>query len=287
MRPFFISVPAFEQLPAHRLAAYAWGDAQAPCIMCVHGLTRNARDFDRLAERLAGRFHVIAISMAGRGESDALPRPELYQSPTYLYAIAQALAQLGISQLHGVGTSMGGILGMMLAATRPGLLRSLVLNDVGAMIPAASLQRIALYAGAGPFEFTSRAQAEEKLRQNCASFGITLEEDWQHLFLHSIVRSAAGGFRLAYDPAIMQAFSAPQALAQDVQLWPLWEACKALPVLLVRGAQSDLFLKDTAQQMLVMHERATLLEIAGAGHAPALMRSDEIEPIAKWLEAQA
>lgn len=275
---------------SHRIACAQWGRPGAgPTLLCVHGLTRNGRDFDFLARAMAQDdrlrdVHVLAPDMRGRGASPWLRDPAGYTNPDYLSDLLLMLNSLGVRSLHWLGTSMGGILGMMAAQAAPGLLRSLILNDIGCLIPAAGLLRIRDSAAGLPERFATRAEAEAGLRLRCATFGIRDETHWQHLFTHGL-EPEGGGWRFRCDPAVLRTAFAPHAAVADVELWPLWEAVRPMPVLLIRGAQSDLLRADTAQAMQASHPALTCLEIGAAGHAPALMADHETAPIREWLGA--
>jgi pimeloyl-ACP methyl ester carboxylesterase len=268
--------------PPHRLSYYHWGNPDAQeTVLCVHGLTRNGRDFDFLAQRLSSRYHVISVDMPGRGKSQWLPEATLYNYATYIADLQFLLAVLAIPRLHWVGTSMGGILGMMMANAAPGLLQTLTLNDVGCVIPAAGLKRILSYAGVR-MQFATLEEAQAALRENCRPFAIPSEMHWQHLFAHSIVKADDGSFRLAYDPAIVSGV-APVGEIADVNLWATWDGVSKVPTLLIRGEQSDILLHDTALQMQSLHPRLGYQQIAGAGHAPSLMDEAQIALIEDWL----
>jgi pimeloyl-ACP methyl ester carboxylesterase len=280
----YFDIPGTDTVPSHRLACTQWGSVNASrTVFCVHGLSRNGRDFDFLAEALAKDFRVLCPDMAGRGQSTRLTNPANYNYATYVADCKFLLDTLKIPRVHWVGTSMGGIVGMMMGSLFPGLLQSLVLNDVGALIPAAGLKRIFSYAGAKT-SFASRAEAEATLRKNCATFGITGENQWQHLFDTSI-QEKNGVVSLACDPAISASFPKPEEV-QDVDLWKFWEPLKQIPVLVIRGANSDILTRPTAQGMKANHPRLTLLEVEGAGHAPALMDEKQIAFIQKWLGSE-
>lgn len=278
--PRSINIPASEALalPAHRLSCRIWGKSDAPAVMCVHGLTRNAHDFDFLAEALADDFYVICPDLPGRGDSEWLADPAGYNYATYAADLSFLIGALKLTRVHWVGTSLGGILGMMMAA-QPGLLASLALNDIGAVIARAGLQRIAEYAGV-KMAFKSRTEAEAELRRIAAPFGINDEAHWRHFLDHSIVE-AEGGARFSYDPAIMAGF--PKEKIEDIDLWGLWEPVTKIPTLLIRGEKSDILLRETALAMQARHPRLELYEVAGAGHAPALMDEKQVAKVKEWL----
>ena len=269
----------------HRVICHAWGNPHASrTVLCVHGLTRNGRDFDFLAEALAQNYRVLCPDMPGRGGSEWLSDPAQYSYPTYIADIAFVLRSLHIKQVDWIGTSMGGIIAMMMAGAHPGLIRSLVLNDVGCLIPASGLKRILSYAGVRT-NFPTRTEAEAALRERCAPFGITSEVEWQHLFAHSI-EEVGGMFRLAYDPAIANTFPKEKDI-KDINLWPLWKNLSHIPILLMRGANSDILTHATAMEMKMRHPDFALQEIPATGHAPALMEISQITLIADWMRYRA
>lgn len=264
----------------HRLAYVEWpGPPGAPTVLCVHGLTRNGRDFDFLAAALAERYRVVCPDMPGRGRSAWLPHPEDYAFPVYLADIAQLLARLDVAQIDWVGTSMGGIIGILLAALPGAPIRRLVLNDVGAVIAAEGLGRIAGYVGQDP-SFPDLAALEAVLRRVAAPFGPLSDAEWRHLALYSARRRPDGSLGLAYDPHIGDALR--QAPAQDIDLWAQWDAI-ACPTLVLRGAESDLLRAADAAAMTRRGPRARVVELAGIGHAPALMAADQIALVQQFL----
>lgn len=270
----------------HRMACWQWGNPHAAeTVLCIHGLTRNGRDFDVLANALSSRYHVLAPDMPGRGKSEWLVDPTGYNNAAYVAGILFMLAQLGIRQPHWIGTSMGGILGLMAANSAPGLMRSFVMNDVGCVIPAAALKRILSYATARS-TFATRAEAEAAMRFRCSTFGITDEVHWQLLFAHNI-EPCAGGFRLTCDPAVFAAGPPADQPVQDMNMWGLWPAVTTMPVMLIRGMESDILPREVALQMQASHPHFTLYEVPNAGHAPALMAPEQVETIRKWLSDQS
>lgn len=276
------ALPGANGAAGHSLSCAFWGDAAKPALLCVHGLTRNGRDFDYLAQDLAKDFHVICPDVPGRGKSAWLADAAQYQNPVYLADILQLLKLLNLPRVHWLGTSMGGILGLMAAAAAPGLLASLALNDIGCVIPGSGLVRIRESARL-PKDFATREECEAAFRLRLATFGITEDAHWQHMLAYGI-EQAGGRWRLAYDPAIFNAMTGDAPIA-DVDLWPLWQAVQALPVLLLRGMESDILLGDTARAMQATHEQLTLVEFPGVGHAPALMADKEKAPIRQWMGA--
>ena len=255
-------------------------EASGPPVVCVHGLTRNGRDFDALAERLARGRHVVAPDMPGRGKSDWLSVKTDYGYPLYLSAVAALIGSLGHDTIDYVGTSMGGIIGMMLASQPKSPIRRLVLNDVGPLIPKAALERIGTYVGKGE-EFADLAALEAYFRAVSAPFGRLTDAQWRSMAEHGHRRLENGKLALGYDPDIGLPF---RGELQDVDLWPVYDLIRC-PTLVVRGAQSDLLLADTASEMKRRGPKAELYEVAEAGHAPALMAEEQIDTVERFLEA--
>ena len=263
----------------HRVTYYEWGDAENPrVVICVHGLTRNGRDFDALARALASQFRVVCPDVPGRGLSQWLTHKQDYGYPVYLADMAAIVARTGADKVDWVGTSMGGLIGMMLAAQPETPIRRLLLNDIGPFIPRAALERLALYVGKAP-PFATFDELERYLRMVMAPFGALTDEQWRHLATHSSRRNDDGSLSLSYDPAIAQAFAGP---LQDVVLWPVWDAIRC-PTLVLHGRESDLLLRPTAEEMTRRGPNAQLVEFAGIGHAPALMAADQIAVVSEFL----
>lgn len=253
----------------------------APPVICVHGLTRNARDFDMLAERLSETRHVVCPDVVGRGKSDWLPDPGLYGYPQYMSDMTALIARLDARTVDWVGTSMGGLIGMMMAATTGSPIRRLVLNDVGPFIPTAALERIGSYVGADP-TFLAKDALEIFLRHIHGTFGPLTDAQWHHLSEHSARPREDGTIGLAYDPGIAAAFTMGEIA--DVDLWPVWDSV-GCPVLVIRGENSDLLTRDVADRMVESGHDVTLVEMADCGHAPALMAEEQIDTVRGWLNA--
>ncbi|MFM2052260.1 MAG: hypothetical protein RL456_297 [Pseudomonadota bacterium] len=274
----------------HRMAYWEWGSPEAArTVVCVHGLTRQGRDFDTLARVLAGDgLRVVCPDVAGRGESDWLPDPMLYQIPTYVADMVTLVARLGVAQVDWVGTSMGGLIGMALAALRaPGqapLVRSLVVNDVGPTIEYASLERIGQYLGL-PLRFDTPEQACEYLWTISRSFGPHTPEQWRAFSLPQLRPAPEGGWRFHYDPALAvpyRAYTPEVAKAAESMLWQTWDAI-AGPALLLRGADSDLLSAATAEAMGRRGPKPRCVEFAGIGHAPTLIADDQVAAVRDFL----
>jgi pimeloyl-ACP methyl ester carboxylesterase len=267
----------------HRAVFWDWAGptADAPVLVAVHGLTRNGRDFDAVGGALSNRFRVVCPDIVGRGKSDWLPSGALYAYPQYVADMALLVSQVSLAPVDWLGTSMGGLIGMAMAAQPLSPIRRLILNDVGPFIPKASLERIAAYVGQEP-RFGSTAEVEAHLRRVHAPFGPLSDAEWAHLARHSARALPEGGFALAYDPKIAEAFQVGPIL--DVDLWPVWDAI-ACPVLVIRGGQSDLLLADTADEMVRRKPGTAMVTFPECGHAPALMDKAQISVIRDWLES--
>ncbi|OYU45053.1 MAG: alpha/beta hydrolase [Burkholderiales bacterium PBB4] len=296
----YVSCP--DATGGHRMAYWEWGDASAShVIVCAHGLSRQGRDFDVLAQalvqRAGGALRVVCPDVVGRGESDWLQDPTQYQVPTYAADMLAMLAQIKPTTLDWLGTSMGGLIGIGVcnalnaaaAAGQPaaGLaVRKLVLNDVGPVIQWDSIVRIGTYLGRH-MEFDSLRAAADAMWSISSSFGPHTPEQWLELSRYMVKPRLDGqsGVRLHYDPAIavgVRAVTPESAEQGEAMLWYLYDAITA-PTLLLRGADSDLLAPATAEQMTRRGPRAKLQEFAGVGHAPTLIAADQIEAVASFL----
>ncbi len=256
----------------HRIAYLEWGDPRnRDVLLCVHGLTRTGRDFDPLARALCGQFRVVCPDIAGRGDSDRLPDPSLYALPQYVADMVTLIARLDVEAVNWLGTSMGGLIGMALGAQNGSPLKRLVLNDSGALITHASLERIASYVGKAP-GFASVEQAEQYMRSISAPFGPHSDAQWRFLTETWLRKNPDGSWRAHYDPRIAEPRLVPEG---DLELWGLYDAVRC-PTLLLRGELSDLQTRDTATQMTRRGPQARVVEIRGVGHAPTLMHADQI-----------
>ena len=268
----------------HRMSYVEWGEPGNPRVLvCVHGLTRCARDFDFLARELCGHYRVVCPDVPGRGESDWLKNPMEYAMPTYLGDMVTLIARTGAQSVHWVGTSMGGLIGMTLASLPDSPVARLVLNDVGPVITAVSLERIGTYLGEAP-AFPSLEAVEQFVRVVAAPFGPHNDAQWRFLTEHVARREPDGTYRLRYDPAIAVPFKA-EAPHKDVELWQVYDAVRC-PTFVMRGEHSDLLTRETAAQMAERGPRAKFVEIPGIGHAPTLMHADQIAVVRAFLLAE-
>jgi len=266
----------------HRLNYCEWGDSANPKVLiCVHGLTRNGRDFDDIALALSSDYRVLCPDMPGRGKSEWLTHKEDYGYPVYCANLAALIARSGAQTVDWVGTSMGGLIGMLLCAQPNSPIRKLVMNDVGPFIPKASLERLATYVGK-PVTFESFEEFEQYIRTVSASFGPLTDAQWRHIAQTTARQTQDARWGTSYDPAISLPFKGPLA---DVVMWPVWDQIDA-PTLLLRGKDSDLLLDETARDMTRRGPKAKLVEFTGVGHAPMLMAQDQIDVVRQFLLGQ-
>ena len=267
----------------HEMHYVEWGARDNPrIVICVHGLSRNGRDFDALAQVLQADFRVVCPDIVGRGKSDWLTSKAGYVNAQYAADVTTLIARLtadGPREIFWVGTSMGGIIGMMLAALPDTPIRRLVLNDVGGIVPKVALARIVAYLGKDP-RFATFKELELCVRTISAPFGPLTDAQWEHLTRHNSRRHANGQWGFNYDPDIAAPFRGMDIV--DVPLWQHYDPI-ACPTLLLRGADSDLLLRDTALEMTQRGPRARLVEFAGIGHAPMLMNDEQIGAVRDFL----
>jgi pimeloyl-ACP methyl ester carboxylesterase len=263
----------------HNVVYYEWGDPAArEVVVCVHGLARNGRDFDVLAERLSARYRVLSVDMPGRGASEWLRDPGDYTFPTYLATLSALFARANVDKVDFVGTSMGGLLGMVLAAQPGTPIARLVINDVGPALEAAALTRIGTYVGLDP-RFATFAEIDAYIRKLSAPFGPLTDAQWLHLSSTNARQFSDGQWGLVYDPGIAVPF---RNEAAPPDLWPVWDQIRC-PTLVTRGAESDLLSAATAQAMTERGPRATLVTFAGVGHAPTFMPDDQVARVLDFL----
>jgi len=263
------------------MAVHEWGDSKNPnVVLCVHGLSRNGRDFDVLADALSKDFRVLCPDVPGRGESDWLASAEQYAIPVYAQFMSAMISESGIKAYDWVGTSMGGLIGMVMAASPGSTMRRFVINDVGPVIERVALDRIAMYVGRNP-QYASYTDLFEAARPFLSTFGPLDDEALHHMVGTSVQKRADGRWEYKMDPKIGDAFRATLA-APDVDLWPLWAAVKQ-PALILRGAQSDLLSATTLAKMLEVHPADRSITIADTGHAPMIMDAPTIAAVANFL----
>jgi pimeloyl-ACP methyl ester carboxylesterase len=267
----------------HELAYYEWGAQQAERpILCVHGLTRQARDFDYLAADLAaaGR-RIVCPDLAGRGQSGRLADPDDYGLPQYCADMNSLIARLRSKEIDWIGTSLGGLIGMVIAAFPGSPIRRLVINDIGPFVSWTGLLRIGRYIAEMPTSFETFEEAERYFREILAPYGALSDEHWRHLARHSVCWDAAQGhYAVLCDPLIARAFGMPWSYSLD--LWRYWERID-VPILVLHGADSDLLSSDLIREMSQRNRRVSVRQFADCGHAPPLMTADQIDVVKEFL----
>jgi pimeloyl-ACP methyl ester carboxylesterase len=268
----------------HSIAYTEWGAADNPhVLLCVHGLTRMGRDFDRLARVMADRYRVVCPDVVGRGLSDWLRSPSYYAIPQYVADMVTLIARLDVESVDWVGTSMGGLIGIALAGQEDSPIRQLVLNDVGPRLGPLALARIGSYVGQ-PVSFGSLEEAVDYQSVTAAPFGLKTRDDWRELVAPTL-RQDDGRYVFRYDPAIAVPFrtTTPEAAAAgELATWALYERIRSR-TLLVRGAESDLLTTETAAEMALRGPRPKIVEVPGVGHAPTFMPASEIALVRDFL----
>ena len=283
-QPTLRDVQCLDGSGLHRMAYWEWGDpANRRVLVCVHGLSRQGRDFDTLARHLCDVYRVVCPDVVGRGRSDFLADPMGYQIPAYVADMVTLLARLDATTVHWVGTSMGGLIGMGLASLPQTPISRLVLNDVGPTIEPSAIARIGSYLGA-PIEWRSVDEAADYLLGISKGFGPHSREQWLAL-TRPMLKPSGAGFKPHYDPAIAVPFKAvtpERAAAGEALLWKSYDAIRC-PTLLLRGAASDLLTRETAKAMGQRGPRAALREFAGVGHAPTLIDPEQVAAVREFL----
>ena len=280
--PSLKSVQCSSPAGLHRVAYKEWGDPLNPKVLvCVHGVTRVGDDFDHLARALCDRYRVICPDMAGRGRSDRLRDPAHYVIPQYVAdmvtLIARVTAPGDAREVHWFGTSMGGLIGMVLASLEGTPISRMLINDIGPVLDQGAMQRIGEYIGQD-IRFPSFEAGAEYVKAVSMSFGPHTEEEWFKLSSDVLRQEPDGQWVRHYDLGLAQPFKAitPERAASDeAQLWAAWDAIRC-PTLLVRGEHSDLLSRETAAEMTARGPKPRLVEIPGVGHAPTFIQASQI-----------
>jgi len=273
----------------HRMAYKEWGDpANARVLVCVHGVTRVSGDFDALARALSDRYRVVCPDVVGRGRSDRLRDPALYVIPQYVAdmvtLIARVTANADDEGVHWFGTSMGGLIGIGLASLEGSPIRRMVINDIGPVLDPAAMARIGDYIGQ-EIRFKTFDDGVTYVRMVSTPFGPHSDAEWDKLARDVLVQQPDGHWALHYDLNLAAPFKAltPEQVARDqAQLWAAYDAIRC-PTLLVRGEQSDLLSRATAEEMTRRGPRPALTEIAGVGHAPTFVQPAQIAIAREFL----
>ena len=261
----------------HRMAYHAWGDPNnSKVLLCVHGLTRRGSDFKTLAQAMCKDYYVVCPDVVGRGDSDRLSNPMLYAIPQYVADITELVKKLGVSQVDWFGTSMGGLIGMVYAAMPQSPIRRMLINDVGPKIEPEAIKRLGSYVGQ-PFAFANRADALTRLNQICASFGVHSPEEWE-IYNGPMLIQRDGVWIMHYDPNISVPFAAVNPIMAKAGEMAMWHAFKQIhiPMLIVRGGDSDLLSAATVAEMCKVNPHARSIEIPNVGHAPAFVKPEQI-----------
>ena len=261
----------------HRMAYHAWGDPNnSRVLLCVHGLTRRGSDFKTLAQAMCKDYYVVCPDVVGRGDSDRLSNPMLYAIPQYVADITELVKKLGVSQVDWFGTSMGGLIGMVYAAMPKSPIRRMLINDVGPKIEPEAIKRLGSYVGQ-PFAFANRADALTRLNQICASFGDHSPEEWE-IYNGPMLIQRDGVWIMHYDPNISVPFAAVNPIMAKAGEMAMWHAFKQIhiPMLIVRGGDSDLLSAATVAEMCKVNPHARSIEIPNVGHAPAFVKPEQI-----------
>ena len=263
----------------HRVAYAEWpGPPGAPALVCVHGLSRNAHDFDVFAAAMTKTHRIVCPDMPGRGSSEWLKDSNEYAFPTYLADCAALIARLDVESVDWVGTSMGAVIGFLLASQPGAPVRRLVVNDAGPFVSKEALAWLGTFIGADP-TFESIDAMEQTIRKNSAGFGALTDAEWRTMILYLSRAKPGGGYGYAYDPKIGEPYK--QDLA-DVDLWPFWDRV-ACPTLILRGEHSNVLARSDAEKMTQRGPKPKLVEFAGVGHAPALLTEDQIGVVRDFL----
>jgi pimeloyl-ACP methyl ester carboxylesterase len=269
----------------HKISYVDWGpiEDKRP-VICVHGLTRQGRDFDHLAVELAaaGR-RVICPDLVGRGRSGRIDNPRDYSLPQYCSDMNALIARLGVREVDWVGTSLGGLIGMVMAGFSGSILRKLVINDIGPFVSSAGLRRIGGYLREMPTSFETLADAEQYFRTVLAPYGELSDEHWAHLTIHSVLQDdETGRCAMLCDPMIAKAFTAPWFYS-SLDLWRYWEAID-VPILVLHGGKSDLLSRDLTTEMRRRNLMASLVRFDDHGHVPPLMDREQVAIVAAFLQ---
>jgi len=262
---------------SHRMAYHAWGDPSNPkVLLCVHGLTRRGSDFNTLAQAMSKDYYVVCPDVVGRGDSDRLQNPMMYAVPQYVADMASLVKHLGVAHVDWLGTSMGGLIGMVFASMPNSPIRRMLINDVGPRIEPEAIKRLGSYVGQ-TFSFANRADALERLNAICASFGEHTPQEWE-IYNGPMLIQKNGLWEMHYDPDISVPFASVNPIMAKAGEMAMWHAFKQIhiPMLIVRGGNSDLLSAKTVAEMCKVNPYARSIEIPNVGHAPAFVKAEQI-----------
>lgn len=269
----------------HRINYLEWGDKekfnQQETLLCVHGLTRNAHDFDYLAKTMCKHYRIVCPDVVGRGDSDHLETPDAYNYLQYNSDMNALLARLGVTEVNWIGTSMGGIIGMVLASVAQSPIKRLVVNDIGPEVSRDALMSIAQYIGRTD-EFDTQADVEAYLRSIYCEFAPMSDDDWAAMARYSSRRTKTGKWCLKADSRVGESFRDSISFF-NVDMWDTWDRITC-PVLVLRGKDSSFLSEDTANKMLSCGPDTTLVEFDNTGHTPTLRDDEQVNVIVDWLK---
>lgn len=263
---------------------YPGPDDRAGCVLLMHGLTRNSRDFDVLADRLSVHFRVLVPEQRGRGRSEWDSQPDRYGIPTYVNDMFELLEAVGEDHVAAVGTSMGGLMAMVMNAMRPRVFTHVVLNDIGPELSKEGLDRISGYVGQGGIISTWEEAVAYNRAINAVAFPSLSDQQWGE-FTRQLFGERNGAPFLDYDPAISQAVRSDEGSALPPDLWSVYAQLESQPLMLIRGAISDLLDTDIKDRMIQSVPDLLYLEVADVGHAPMLIDDAVTEALEKFLLA--
>ncbi len=277
------SVLSLSKTGFHRMAYVEWGNPRSKRVaVCLHGLSRQGRDFDMLAIELAAKgWRVICPDLPGRGHSEWLRDSDEYNLPQYVTDMTVLISRLGVSEVDWVGTSLGGLVGMCIAGQPGTPIKRLVLNDIGPFLGWQALNRLAISVRDSPASFPSLQAATDYISMRLANFGKLTPEQWHHMTIHTVEEVPGGTWRRLSDPGIIGAFRPGWYF--NLRLWNYWDEIKC-PTLVLRGETSDVLTPDTVDEMSKRGPRAPCIEFPNCGHAPALFNPAQIDPIVSWLK---
>jgi len=278
----YINWYGFQYIPSHTISYLEWGDPKNDNILiCAPGLTRNAHDFDKIALALSNNFRIISINYPGRGDSDYFQNKTHYNYYVYIKDTLLFLKKLNIKKPIWLGTSMGGVIGMILASRYKEIFKGMILNDIGPFISHESINRIKKYAGQTHL-FPDLNSGKLHLKMIYSQFGITDEDDWDYMTKHSFSLNCNGKYQMNYDNAILDGIRIDKKQhKKNVDMWPIWNklSCK---LLVIHGTLSDILQKSTIEKMQKTKD-FELYSVDYAGHAPSLMSKDQIGVIQDWI----
>lgn len=282
--PGYFSWRKFTWVPSHLLEYIELGQPGGESVVCAHASTRNLHDFDYLAQKLSPKYKVLLFDFAGRGESEWFCNSKHYNYYVYVKDSMHLLKRLGTGPVHWIGTSMGGIVGMVLASLLPKKFKSLVLNDIGAEIPVHSAKKMQKYLGFDP-SFKDFSEVMQYCKMAYKGFGIVREEHWKHLAMHTVRAEADSTYKLKFDPKI-KGDSKLKGHPGSISLWKWWNRVQC-PSLIISGSNSDMLLPDIVEKMQLTKSNVEHYVILGAGHAPALFEEEHLNVILNYLTSRS